>query len=429
MKNWIIGILFLLQAGTAIADDQVLSGVRSQLQALGASKDSSFCYVVEGGEVRGINADQPVRIASVMKTMTTFWAIETLGGPNARLTTKVYYRQATGEMHIAGSNDPFFTRDRFYLLLSDLNRLGIKSVDRLTVDTNFRMNVELFNSPFNHSEEHADHTLSKMTKEELLELFNSSNWWGARAGYYANLRKNSSDPQFVPKLSFAVSRTNVLDHNPLAGQPGVMTFELKSAPIKTYLKKMNILSINPVADELFFALGGKAGFQKFLSEKYKMANSADDVETGSGLPVFRAGRDDTSMSCADVVRVIRRMDLDLEQKYNTDLADVMMISGVDTEPGATFSDGSQSLIVKTGTLTANGSVAKNLAGSMKTTEGEVYFGIFMNGRGANSGGVRSVLARLMSKYDKVAIKRSSFRFDQLDSEMQLRQTAVSMNRG
>ncbi len=426
IKKLVIATALLLQSASVFAQESdVVKSVRNQLRNL--NNTGAFCYVVEGGQVQGVNADQPVRIASVMKLMTTFWALETYGGPNARLKSTIHYRAATGELHIEGSRDPFVNRDRFLLLLSDLNRLGIKSVNRLTVDTNFRIGLELFNPAFNLSEGHAAKSTSIVSPHDLLDMFNTKNWFESRKSYYAKLRRNNESLNLVPEISFEVSRTNVYTGNPLAGQPGVVKFEFQSAPLGEYLKKLNILSVNPAADELFWSLGGPAGFKNFLERSYEMGASAEDVNTGSGLPFYDPNRDDTSMSCSAVVRLIRRMDANLEQKYGKDLADVMMISGIDTEPGATFNDGSGSLIVKTGTLTAPGAVAKNLAGVMQTTEGEVYFGIFLNGPGSNSGNVRSALSKLASKYRRVRVNRRPFVWQQLDSAMQL-QKVVPMGR-
>lgn len=423
LKKIFIATAILCQGASVFAQESdVVRSVRNQLRNL--NNTGAFCYVVENGQVQGVNADQPVRIASVMKLMTTFWALETWGGPNARLKTTVYYRASTGELHIEGSRDPFLNRDRFFLLISDLNRLGIKSISRLTADENFRMGLELFNPVFNHAEDHAAKSTSIVSAQGLLDAFNTKNWWGSREGYYSKLRKNNPTVNFVSKLSLDVNKTAIYSGNPLSGQAGVVKLEFKSAPLGEYLKKLNILSINPAADELFWSLGGPARFKSFLERSYEMGDAAEDVNTGSGLPFYNPNRDDTSMSCSAVVRLIRRMDLNLEQKHGMDLADVMMISGIDTERGATFNDGSGSLIVKTGTLTANGAVAKNLAGSMQTTEGEVYFGIFLNGPGSNSGNVRSALSKLASKYRRVRVNRRPFVWYQLDSQMQLQQVVL-----
>ncbi|MES2854846.1 MAG: hypothetical protein V4692_03230, partial [Bdellovibrionota bacterium] len=137
----------------------------------------------------------------------------------------------------------------------------------------------------------------------------------------------------------------------------------------------------------------------------------------SGLPLHDP-RNDTTISCSSVVRLIRRLDWNLEQKYQLDLADIMMISGVDT--GATYSDGSKALVVKSGTL--NG--VKNLAGAASTTAGEVYFGVFLEGRGANGAGVSNVVANLKSNYTMKRIQRSSFAFDPLEPDMGLRVAAA-----
>jgi D-alanyl-D-alanine carboxypeptidase len=146
---------------------------------------------------------------------------------------------------------------------------------------------------------------------------------------------------------------------------------------------------------------------------------AIDIQTGSGLPLHDP-RNDTTISCSAMVRLIRRLDRNLEEKYNMQLEDVVMIAGVDA--GATLSDSSKALVVKTGTL--NG--VKNLAGVAETTEGELYFGIFLEGRNANGGGIQSVLGDLKTNYKLKAVDRQSFAFDPLQPEMQLARVTPSV---
>lgn len=426
------------QAAAFPDDTSTQSGVRTQMRRIGAPT-SSFCYAIEEGKIQGVNADKPVRVASVMKLMTTFWAVEALG-PNYRYTTKIFVQPATGKMHIAGSRDPFFDRDRLYLLISDLNKLGIKSASQITADKSFRIDFDAtefqYNRTFAHTEAHSDASMADDNiKDKLMLGFNSDGWWNARKERVRTVRSRNPDTGMQQTLTFKTNSTDVVDSNPLAGQPGVVQFEIRSAPLKVYLKQMNILSINPVADELFHSMGGEPGFRKFLQDKYGMGDAAVDVHTGSGLPIHDP-RNDTSITCGNVVRMIRRMDLDLEKNYKMDLADVMMVAGVDTTAGATFSEGSRSLIVKTGTLTAPGSVAKNLAGVQETSAGEVYFGIFMQDRAANSGNVRRVLSSMMSNFRAKRVERSGVgRFDSIDKEMMLKKVtptpsaSVSVTKG
>ena len=125
------------------------------------------------------------------------------------------------------------------------------------------------------------------------------------------------------------------------------------------------------------------------------------------------------MPCSAMIQIIRRMDQDLQRKYRKSLADVMMVAGLDTEDGATFKEGEQTLVVKTGTLAG----AKNLAGSLTTSQGEVYFGIFMQGKNADEKGKArgEVLETFLSGFRPTPVRgRDGFKFRMLDREMSLR---------
>jgi serine-type D-Ala-D-Ala carboxypeptidase/endopeptidase (penicillin-binding protein 4) len=416
LKAFCAGLLLVATAAPAFAADPTVTSVKAALNRIRGSGSSSFCYAIENGEVQGINEAKPVKIASVMKLMTTFWAIEKLGSPNFRWRTKIYYSPSRGEMHIEGSNDPFFHRDRLYLLLSDLNRNNIRALNRITADQNFRIGMSTVDVSYHVSEDARNSSMNRVSENDLIEAFNTNGWWSSRKGTYARIRSENRQQTMLPEISFKVGTAQVTNVNPLKGLPDVKVFEVRSAPLRYYLKRMNIMSANPMADELYYALGGTAAFKVFMDAKYHMASAVEGVYSGSGLWVGPPRRD-TTMPCSAVVRIIRRMDQDLERVHGMDLADVMMVAGLDVADGPTYTAGGQTLIVKTGTV--NG--AKNLAGSMSTSQGEVYFGIFMQGA-AGSGGPRSrVVDAFVGKYKRNKVTgRKTFRFDALDNEMYLR---------
>ncbi|MES2854875.1 MAG: D-alanyl-D-alanine carboxypeptidase, partial [Bdellovibrionota bacterium] len=208
----------ILLSHSAKADDSKLTtDVRKTLKRLG-SGTKSFCYVVEDGSVQGVNPDQPVKIASVMKVLTTLWAVDKLG-PNYRYTTKVYWQASNKELHIAGSNDPFFDRDRLYLLLSDLNTAGIKSIERLTTDSNFLVNMDLFEHVYDpskaraylYTEAHADAPLGGLKVKETLEnSFNTSKWWSGRKNRYAKARAKHPTSKFLSTVSMTTEDVDIV---------------------------------------------------------------------------------------------------------------------------------------------------------------------------------------------------------------------------
>ena len=140
----LLSLLIIAEAPLAVAGQgQVVHDVSGQLKRISGTK-ASFCFAVENGAVTGFNENEPVRAASVTKTLTTFWATEGLWenrgpgqGANFQYATKVYVQPSTHEMHIEGARDPFFDRDRMFALLSDLNAKGVTQINRLTFDSNF----------------------------------------------------------------------------------------------------------------------------------------------------------------------------------------------------------------------------------------------------------------------------------------------------
>ncbi|MDD5297192.1 MAG: D-alanyl-D-alanine carboxypeptidase/D-alanyl-D-alanine-endopeptidase [Rhodocyclaceae bacterium] len=79
------------------------------------------------------NAGKAMNPASVMKLLTTWTALETLG-PAYTWRTDVYYRGTLrngvldGDLYIKGSGDPALTIERFGLLLRDLRARGLSEI-------------------------------------------------------------------------------------------------------------------------------------------------------------------------------------------------------------------------------------------------------------------------------------------------------------
>jgi D-alanyl-D-alanine carboxypeptidase/D-alanyl-D-alanine-endopeptidase (penicillin-binding protein 4) len=419
----------------AMADDHALPPVNGAAAALGKFRPNrgknAFCYAMEDNKnVAGVNIDSPVRIASVMKLMTTLWAIEDLG-PNHRYETKVYFNRQTGEVHIEGSRDPFFDRDRMLMLLSDLNKAGINHASRLTSDRSFYMNLDMFEWRYTSRKRkqtqymrteahvnwlHGDHALER----DLQTSFNTGSWKKLQRARYQALRtREKNSVSLLPSVQFHTDKIDLAVGNPLAGKQGTEVLVADSLPLKDYLKIMNMWSLNAAADELFLSMGGPVAFKAFLQEKFGMGAEALAVYSGSGVEINTPHRLDTKMSCSSVVRLIRRLDLDLGTKYDMDLTDIMMVAGVDK---GTFFSPTKALAVKSGTLLKRGYRAKNLAGVANTRDdGEVYFGIFMQTDRKSSNGIRTVLLRVFDSFGgAVAFKEAEpYIFDPLTKDMQL----------
>ena len=81
-----------------------------------------------------LNVDQPLNAASLIKLLTTYVALETLG-PAYRWKTEVYSAGTleegtlSGHLIIKGSGDPKLTLEQFWLLLRNLRERGIRNLD------------------------------------------------------------------------------------------------------------------------------------------------------------------------------------------------------------------------------------------------------------------------------------------------------------
>lgn len=413
----LLALTVLSAASSAFAQEDSVARVGEALQRMNDKGVSSFCYAIEDGQIRGINADQPVKIASVMKLLTTYWALDTLGSPDFRYRTKIYYDQSRGEMHVEGSRDPFLNRDRLFLLIAELNKAGISSLNRLTTDQNFLYGASTVDISFHANEDARNASLNRVDDQKLSEIFNTNRWSKEEKSSFGRLRKESSG--LLPsQIAFSVQTTQVVSQNPISTSPNLQVFEIRSAPLASYLKRMNIMSANPMADELYYSLGGTPAFRTFISSRLEMGSVGSDVYSGSGLWIGPPRRD-TLMPCSVVVQIIRRMNQELHRKYRKSLSDVMMVAGLDIDDGATYKEGGQTLVVKTGTLDG----AKNLAGALTSSQGEVYFGVFMQGKNADGKGKGrdSVVESFVKGFRLNAIRdRAKFRFEMLDREMSLR---------
>ena len=138
----VIGRLLVLLAGLvasmAVAKATELpSSVKYVLTHRNLPPDSLSIYVerLENAEpVIDWNADVPRNPASVMKTLTTLVALETLG-PAFRWKTELYFLgpvedgTLNGDLLMRGMGDPFLVTERFWSMLRNIRQEGIRDID------------------------------------------------------------------------------------------------------------------------------------------------------------------------------------------------------------------------------------------------------------------------------------------------------------
>ncbi|MBC7370009.1 MAG: D-alanyl-D-alanine carboxypeptidase, partial [Bdellovibrionaceae bacterium] len=185
-------------------------------------------------------------------------------------------------------------------------------------------------------------------------------------------------------------------------------FELKSAPLHSYLKEMNRNSNNHVADHLFEIMGGPMEFQQFMKKRLNLDPTDIRLVNGSGDRFFVKDEKDHSQkayneaSCEALVQVVSGIRTDL-RKSNYDIQHIMAVSGVD--PGTTLGGRYSSKQMSGAVVAKTGSVdpAITLAGMITTEQGNVYFGILYKTKSPSDWNgarnqIRNDVAGLMNKF-------------------------------
>lgn len=332
-----------------------------------------MCYMLDNGghtNIVGDDANKLFEIASVSKIVTSYWALRELG-PQFRFGTRIYITPVARDLfdvHIQGSQDPFWGRQLTHFLFSELNKSGVREVRKLTFDENlgFRWGVLTDNiDPQNPSSQEIADSIARHIR--------------ALANEYPRTRQEAAAvgvvlPKNLSLRAHSVEFQSAADFRPASD---TASFVLKSAPLFRYLKEMNIVSNNHVADRLFAVLGGVNRFRPFLQAALGMAERDVLFVNGSGNSIVGANgnKEYNQATCEAIVRIQYQMQSELRSHHGMGLKDVMAVSGAD---GGTLSPRydsiPNSLVAKTGTVDP----AVTLSGVLSTQQGEVYFGIFMD---------------------------------------------------
>jgi D-alanyl-D-alanine carboxypeptidase/D-alanyl-D-alanine-endopeptidase (penicillin-binding protein 4) len=132
--RWLLGALLTLLSPLTLAvlPAPVLQALRAA--DIPPSAISVVVQSVEGGPARiSHRAKQPMNPASVMKLVTTYAALDTLGPAyswRTELLTTVAPRDGVldGDLYIRGSGDPALTMEQFWLLLRELRSRGVRDI-------------------------------------------------------------------------------------------------------------------------------------------------------------------------------------------------------------------------------------------------------------------------------------------------------------
>lgn len=306
-------------------------------------------------------ANMPFNPASNVKIATTYAVLKTFG-PDYRFPTSVWtdgsYEEATqtihGNLYVSG-RDPIFGFEHAVALASELNRMGIRSIEGdLVVTDNFAMNYS---------------TSAVRSSQTLFTTLDASKRSAAATRVWTNHLINSgrlNAPATVPSVVF----TGSVYVQPMPSNAKLL-FTHESTPMRDIVKVMMCYSNNFVAERLADMVGGPYAVARIVQQNAGVLPTEFSIATASGLGINRV----TPTAMMKVLRLLRN---DLARHRMT-FADIMPVAGLDRGTlenrfDTDFSSGS--VIGKTGTLGNTDGGVSALAGEINTRSGKLLFVIF-----------------------------------------------------
>lgn len=318
--------------------------------------------VVESASSYTFNPASNVKIATAYAVLKTF-------GPEYRFPTNVWtdgsFEEATGTIHgniYVSGKDPMFGFEHAVTLASELNRMGIRTIQGdLIVTDNFAMN-------YSTSPERSSHA--------LFAALDSSKRSSAATNVWTAFQINSgkwNKTAGIPSVSF----TGAVYVQPMPGNVNLL-FSHESAPMREILKVTLCYSNNFLAERLGDMVGGPYAVARLVQQNTGVQPGEFYIQTASGLGTNRV----TPKAMMKLLRTLRGE----LTRYRMSFADIMPVAGIDKGTlenrfDTDFSTGS--VVGKTGTLGSTDGGVSSLAGEISTRGGKMLFVIF-NQRGSVS---------------------------------------------
>ncbi len=316
--------------------------------------------VVENNSMSVFNPASNVKIATAYAVLKTF-------GPDFRFMTSVYtdgsFDRTTGtlngNLYVSG-RDPMFGFEHAVAIASELNRLGIRTINGDLIATdNFAMNYS---------------GSSLKSAETMFTTMDANKRSAAATRVWLNYLSNSGrfgQVQGTPGVTF----TGAFYVQPIPSSLSLL-FTHESAPMREILKVTLCYSNNFLAERLGDMLGGAYAVARIVQLNAGVQPIEFSLQTSSGLGYNRV----TPNAMMRLLRVLR----DDLARYKMTFADIMPVAGIDKGTlenrfASDFATGS--VVGKTGTLPNTDGGASTLAGELNTRNGKFLFVIF-NQRGA-----------------------------------------------
>ena len=325
-------------------------------------------------EVSGVAIDKRLPIASVSKLVTSYWALKK-AGPHFQFYTKIHFRKVTSnayDVHIEGSLDPYFGREKLHFLISELNQRGVHQVRNLSFDEKFLFlqDLDIYENPFSKKGNawvwfnwFLYPTSVSRTKRELQK--------GYLNHYAQTLAKaQKSKIAMVQRPKFIVSNIEHIPSKEVTDLNGA-AFYIRSTKMIHLLKEMNRNSNNFAAVSIFNFLGGANEFQKFIKQDLGLGPESIQFYEGSGNRVANEPKYNEA-TCRALLKIFQALDTTVV-KSGFKLQNVISVIGQDglVDEGTGYSDDNthSSGVAKTGTIDA----AISLGGMLNTFPSKIYF--------------------------------------------------------
>jgi D-alanyl-D-alanine carboxypeptidase/D-alanyl-D-alanine-endopeptidase (penicillin-binding protein 4) len=363
----------------------------------------AYCYVDDKGQVAGVNTNKLISIASVSKVFTSLWALDRLG-QDFKYETKIFIKDKVA--HIQGGFDPAFGSAKLFLIATELNKLGVTSINTLTFDRNlyvhpFVITDSDYEAIFKDADGvlHSKHFTSTIaeTKKHLTNYLGNTAAWPAFVKKEFNT-KNAAFKVIPDKIKLSIKEISHNNANPFVVDgkyvSGVKIISFKSDSLTKILKLMNSDSNNGLADLIFQGLGGAPALNKYFSEKLGFDTTQMKFHSGSGLPYTKSkdgkniSRVENQATCQSILKVLDMLalytDKSLPSKFSNFVLpdytcsspiakEYMPVGGVEGTIKSRFAQAAtiKTLVAKSGTL----SNFSALAGTISTHSGKRHFAV------------------------------------------------------
>lgn len=318
------------------------------IEALAGTILNTQCTKVNtGGPIEGMNINTPYTVASVTKVFTSHWAIARLG-LRYRFPTIVHVTplpDKTFDVHFEGANYPYFDKDMYQFFVGELNRIGVKHVNKLTYDENFNYASDVRYDPMlaHGNDEQNLVQIMKDLRKDSTNINAGLARLNAKAMTIENMKLPASLALRVNDIHFLEKRV----FNPAAN---TVSLYLPSSELSRNLKEMNRNSNNFVADRLFKMLSVKENYSDFILSRL-LTVRADEVAflNGSGYPALINGNKVyNKASCAAVLEMMSDLRNTVMQS-GFGLQDILPVAGKDT-----VEDGNSTVTQLYGSAVSNG---------------------------------------------------------------------------